>query len=148
MPHTNVFLETCAGGFGVKMGGKCVAAPADRREKCEVVDRMIPVVCCLPHFGCFLCFGCPRLENPESGRGSSRGVEKGTPGEPPGSIFLFFNGFLLFSCFSYIKVTLFMVLRRPGDPKFELENIALTSADAKKTRLKKKEIFIDFWIEI
>ena len=27
-----------------------------------------------------------------------------------------------------------MVSRRPGDPKFELENVALTSAEAKKTR--------------
>merc|ERR1712110_576461 len=116
------------------MGGACPAAPADGREKSEVVDRMIPVVFSLAENSRFLCFECPRLENPESGRGSSRGVEKGTPGEPPGSIFLFFNGFLLCSCLSYIKVTLFMVLRRPGDPKFELEKIALTSAEAKKTR--------------
>ena len=87
MPHTNVLLETCAGGLGVEMGGKCVAPGAERRKRREVVDRMIPVMFCLSAFGYFLCFGCPRLENPESGRGSSRGVEKGTPGEPPGSIF-------------------------------------------------------------
>merc|ERR1711981_1253533 len=117
------------------MGGKCVAAFAERPEKCEVVNCRNPMGFELPGFSSFSCFWCPRLENPESGRGSSRGVEKGTPGEPPGSIFFIFNGFLLFSCFSYIKVTLFMVLRRPGDPKFELENIALTSAEAKKTRL-------------
>ena len=110
------------GWFGVKMGGACPAAPANGREKCEVVDRMIPVVFSLAEIRHFLCFWCPQLENPESGRGSSRGVEKGTPGEPPGSIFLFFNGFLLFSCFSYIKVTLFMVLRRPGTPKSDAPN--------------------------
>ena len=75
------------GGLVVKMGGKCVAAFADPRAPREVVDRMIPVVFSLAENGPFLCCGCPRLENPESGRGSSRGVEKGTPGEPPGSIF-------------------------------------------------------------
>ena len=41
-----------------------------------------------------------------------------------------------------------MVLRRPGDPKFELVNVALTSAEAQKTRFKKEEIFVDFWIGI
>ena len=75
------------GGLVVKMGGAGSAGSAARREIFEVVDRMIPVGFSLGENGPFLCCGCPRLENPESGRGSSRGVEKGTPGEPPGSIF-------------------------------------------------------------
>ena len=75
------------GGLVVKMGGKCSAAFAEPRERREVVDRMIPVGFLVSEISPFLCCGCPRLENPESGRGSSRGVEKGTPGEPPGSFF-------------------------------------------------------------
>ncbi len=56
--------------------------------------------------------------------GSSQGIEKGTPGERPGPFFSICSWtFMFFSMVFHVFCAIFMVSRRPGDPKSEPLNV-------------------------